>query len=291
MENIALINGRYQIVSEIGHGGYSKILLSYDKIKNKEVAIKVLKKDKLDEKGLIMIKQEAMTMAALNSTHIAKIYECNLNDNEPYIVMDYVRGKILKDLIKEQGYLLVEEVYRYMMQIIDGLEVVHNAGIVHRDIKPANMIKQSDGNIVLVDFGTAIISDKEYNLIQEDGKTITGTVFYMAPEYTHYPSGTIQTDIYALGVSMFEMFTNRYPFKAKDQKSIIMMHKREPFPSVRKFNSNVPVAFENIIYKCCEKGINKRYKNVAEIRVDLLKAYNEYINPKKKNIFERIFKK
>ena len=295
MENI-VVDSRYSIKTQIGHGGYATVFLAFDKIMKKNVAIKVIKCG-IDENDKVynMFKQEAMLMAAIFNSNVVKIHASGIHENNPYLVMDYVKGKSLKEIIYENGYLLVDEVYSYVLQILNGLEACHNSNIFHRDIKPQNIIKKSDGNVVLIDFGTAYIGEIDKNLYQEDETKVIGTVQYMAPEIFHSLKASIQTDIYALGISIYEMFTGKFPFFAEnpeDKKAVVKMHIHSPFPSVRRLNPTVPVEFENIIYKCCEKDPKKRYKNVNEIRVDLLNAYEKYKNPTTKNegFFKRIFK-
>ena len=297
MNNI-IINDRYILRNSIGHGGFSKVFSAFDKVSNKDVAIKILNFDITEnEKKYAMFKQEAMTLAAISNKNIVKVYESNLWENKPFLVMEYVRGKSLRNIINEQSYLLVEEVYLYTQQILNGLESIHGAGVVHRDIKPHNVVKKTDGTLVLIDFGTATIQEEDKNLYKEDSGNTIGTVQYMAPEILlNNKSASYQSDIYALGITLYEMFTGKFPFNAadpSDKKSIALMHIHAEFPSVRKLNPQVPVEFENIIYKCCEKDLSKRYKNVTEIKVDLINAYNAYKNPKKekKGFFQRIFKK
>lgn len=296
MEEI-LINDRYLLTSKIGHGGYATVFLAFDTFYKKTVAIKVLKCEANDNnKTYVMFKQEAMTLAAISNNNIVKVYENGIHDGNPYLVMEYVKGKSLKDIIYGTGYLLVDEVYLYIQQIIDGLETVHNCNIIHRDLKPQNIIKKSDGTLVILDFGTAIVADENVNLYKEDGSSIICTVQYMAPELVENPSGSVQTDIYAIGVTMYEMFTAKFPFSCpdpNDKVGVVFKHRNEPFPSVKKINPNVPVEFENIIYKCCEKDTKKRYKNVNELRIDLTQAYEIYKNPKskKEGLFSKLFKR
>lgn len=297
MNNI-IINDRYILRNAIGHGGFSKVFSAFDKVSNKDVAIKILNFDITEnEKKYAMFKQEAMTLAAISNKNIVKVYESNLWENKPFLVMEYVRGKSLRNIINEQSYLLVEEVYLYTQQILNGLESIHDAGVVHRDIKPHNVVKKADGTLVLIDFGTATIQEENKNLYKEDSGNTIGTVQYMAPEILlDNKSASAQSDIYALGITLYEMFTGKFPFNStnpSDKKSIALMHIHAEFPSVRKLNPQVPVEFENIIYKCCEKELSKRYKNVNEIKADLFNAYNVYKNPKKekKGFFQRIFKK
>lgn len=291
---INTIDDRYEIRTRIGYGGYASVYLAYDRISTQFVAIKILKCDIQENvKTYNMFQQEAMTMAALTNQNIVKVYSSGIYMNNPYLVMEYVRGKSLKDIINENGYLLVNEVFSYMKQILNGLKACHDANIIHRDIKPQNIIKKADGILVLLDFGTAFISEDDKNLYKEDGNTIVGTAQYMAPELINNPTGSIQSDIYAIGISMFEMFTGKFPFVPKnfnDKKEILKMHVYSPFPSVRKINPAVPVSFENIIYKCCQKDPNKRYKNISELQLDLFTAYDDFKNPKEKKLsfFKRL---
>ena len=291
MEKI-VVDERYILQSKIGYGGYATVFLAFDKILSKLVAIKVLKCDIHENpKAYAMFKQEAMTLAALNNPNIVKVYSSGIYEDNPYLVMDYVKGKSLKDIIHTNGYLLVDEIVSYTQQIINGLEACHNNQIVHRDLKPHNIIKKADGIITLLDFGTAIIADAEKNLYKEDNSVIIATVQYMAPELVENPKGSIQTDIYALGVTMFEMFTGTFPYNAESKKDIAKMHISLPFPSIRKINPNVPLEFEKIINKCCQKNPKKRYKNVNELRLDILIAYEKYKNPSKKGgILSKLFK-
>ena len=292
MEKI-VVDERYVLQSKIGYGGYATVFLAYDTILSTLVAIKVLKCDiNENQKAYNMFKQEAMTLASLSNPNIVKVYSSGIYENNPYLVMDYVRGRSLKDIIYSNGYLLVDEIVPYMQQLINGLEACHNNQIVHRDIKPQNIIKKADGVLVLLDFGTAVIEDVDKNLYKEDGSVIIGTVQYMAPEIVQDPRGSIQTDIYALGVTMFEMFTGKFPYISDDKKEIVKMHINDPFPSIRKINPTVPIEFEKIINKCCEKNPKKRYKNVNELRLDILIAYEKYKNPTQKQGFlQRLFKR
>ena len=295
MENI-VINDRYIIETEIGHGGYAKVFLAFDKISNSHVAIKILKCDiEKEEKSYSMFNQEAMTLAAVVNPHVVKVYESGIYEKNPYLVMEYVKGKSLKKIIQENGYLLTDEVFSYTSQILKGMEASHNANIIHRDLKPLNIVKKADGTIVILDFGLAFIPNEDVNLYKIDPTSVACTVQYMAPDLINNPEGTIQTDIYAIGITIYEMFTGKTPFNAADSNdkiAVIKMHQHTPFPSVRKINPLVPESFEKIIFKCCEKDPKKRYKNVNELYCDLLLAYDEYKNPKvKKTLWQKLFKK
>ena len=292
--NQIVINDRYVLESEIGHGGYSKVFLAFDNISLRHVAVKVLKCNvNKNPNEFLMFNQEAMTLAAINNKNVVKVYESGVYEDNPYLVMDYVRGRSLREILTDKKYLLVDEVYEYSLQILNGLEAMHSLNIIHRDLKPQNIIRKTDGTILLIDFGTAFISEVEYNLYQEKSGSVIGTIQYMAPELFLQQPGSIETDIYAFGITMFELFTGRFPFYDKNKKDLYLLIRDSQFPSARRFNPNVPVSFENIIYKCCEKDPKKRYKNVFEIRLDLMNAYEEYKNPKeeKKSFLSGLFKK
>ncbi len=282
------IDNRFIIHTSIGSGGYASVFLASDLISRELVAIKILNaKISINDKNYKMFCQEAMTLAAISNPHVVKIYSSGIYDDKPYLVMEYVKGSSIKDLIKEHGYLLIEEVYNYMLQIIDGLECCHNANIIHRDIKSQNIIKKSDGTVVLLDFGIASITDDDKNLYKNED-SIIGTPQYLAPEIAKTFKATIQSDIYALGILMYEMFSGKYPYNIKkdDNKiEIVKMHISCPFPSIRKICPNVPIDFEQIINKCCQKSPDKRYQSVNEIRNDLQKAFDNYKNPSKKKKF------
>ena len=288
-----IINNRYIINKEIGSGGYASVFLAHDKIANKLVAIKVLNCQIENQKAFNMFKQEAMTLAAISNKHIVRVYSNGVYEDNLYLVMEYVKGKSIKQLIVANGYLLLDEVYSYMLQIIDGIEACHNNGIIHRDIKPQNLIKKADGSIVIIDFGTAFINQEDVNLYKEDGSTVIGTAQYMAPELIDNPKGSIQTDIYAIGITMYEMLTGKFPFNPKDpqdKKAILYMHINVPFPSIRKVNPSIPLSFEKLINKCCNKDAKLRYKNVEELKIDLIEAYDNYKAPKKKNFLSFLFR-
>lgn len=296
-----IIGGRYIVKSSIGKGGYASVILAFDKITKQDVAIKFLKcnvDENKDDKNYQMFLQEGMTLAAIRNPNVVSIHSTGIHENMPYLAMEYVKGKSIKKLIEENVYLLVDEVYSYMLQIINGLETCHNANIVHRDIKPQNIIKKADGVIVIIDFGTAYIAEADKNLYEEDKETIIGTVQYMDPYYVQHHIWSVQTDIYSLGIMMFEMLTGKLPFVPKDDPNnkteILLMQIKEKFPSVRKYNPKVHKAFENIIYKCCEKDPKDRYHNVHELKIDLINAYNESLKKqpdKKRGFFSFLFKR
>lgn len=307
----SIINNRYKRSISLGRGGNAEVFLAFDPITNRQVAIKCINCEVTNEKDLNYQKylQEINTMASLLQKNIVQIYDTGIYEGiitnkktkeqklgkKPYVVMEYVKGQSLRSKINQEGFLIVDEVNDYMMQILDGLEVAHKNGIVHRDIKPENMLVRPDGTLVILDFGTAFHLDHQFNLY-EDKDYITGTIQYMAPEYVEGTQINVLIDIYALGISLFEMFTGKLPFTHpnNDQKEIFKMHRHQPLPSITNINPNCPKEYEKIIIKACAKNPDERYQNVYELRKDLIEAYKHYKNPtdnKKESFFSKIFNK
>lgn len=288
MTNKIVIDNRYEIISSIGKGGFSKVFCVRDNVTNKILAAKILdyKFETTDDRKYKQFRQEARTIAALNSRNIIKIHDFGIYDDHPYLIMDYIKGKDLKEIINENGYLLIDEFYLYMKKILSAVEICHANKVIHRDIKADNVKVTSDGSVILLDFGVSFISEEKYNLYEMDTKYVSCTITHAAPDLIKNPKGSVQTDIYALGVTMFEMLTGRCPFdsnntdREKRKKEIYLMHKNCPFPDVRKYNPNVTDEIAKIINKCCEKQPKNRYKSVKDLHLDLANAYNDYLNNK-----------
>lgn len=292
-----IIDERYKVSLKLGHGGNADVFLAFDPINNRNVAIKYLNTtvSSKDDIGYQKYKQEIITMATIVSPYVVKIYDTGIFINRPYVVMEYVRGISLKELIQREGFLLTDEIYNFMIQILDGLFSCHQKGIIHRDLKPENIIVKPDGSIVIIDFGTAYVLEEDLN-IYYNSERITGTLHYMAPEYIEHPEGSILVDIYALGISMFEMYTGKLPFThpKKDPKEIFKMHRKQPLPNIKNINPNCPEPFEKIIIKACSKDPKNRYQNAYEFKNALIDAYNKYKHPedyKRKSLLSKLFNK
>ena len=241
------INNRYSIIRTIGEGGMANVYLAYDTILDRNVAVKVLRGDlRNDEKFVRRFQREALSATSLSHPNIVEIYDVGEDDGQYYIVMEYVDGKTLKQVLKQRGHLSVTEVIDIMLQVTDGMAHAHDAYIIHMDIKPQNIMILSNGMIKITDFGVAIALNST-QLTQTN--SVMGTVHYIPPEQANGKGSTIRSDIYSMGIMMYELLTGLLPYKGDNAVEIALKHLREPLPSVRKFDSSIPQSIENVIIK------------------------------------------
>ena len=261
------INDRYEIRKLIGEGGMANVYLGFDTILERDVAIKVLRGDLADdEKFVRRFRREAQSASLLNHPNIVQIYDVGEDDGNFYIVMEYINGQTLKQLIKKRGKLSVPEVIDIMSQLTDGLAHAHDSYIIHRDIKPQNIMILDDGMVKITDFGIAMAINAS-DLTQTN--SVMGSVHYLPPEQASGKGSTIKSDIYSLGIMMYEMLAGVMPFRGETAVEIAMKHLKNPMPSVRKANETVPQSVENIILKATAKNPKNRYNNVRELYDDL----------------------
>ena len=261
------INDRYEVRKLIGEGGMANVYLGFDTILERDVAIKVLRGDLADdEKFVRRFRREAQSASLLNHPNIVQIYDVGEDDGNFYIVMEYINGQTLKQLIKKRGKLSVPEVIDIMSQLTDGLAHAHDSYIIHRDIKPQNIMILDDGMIKITDFGIAMAINAS-DLTQTN--SVMGSVHYLPPEQASGKGSTIKSDIYSLGIMMYEMLAGVMPFRGETAVEIAMKHLKNPMPSVRKVNETVPQSVENIILKATAKNPKNRYNNVRELYDDL----------------------
>lgn len=261
------INDRYEVRKLIGEGGMANVYLGFDTILERDVAIKVLRGDLADdEKFVRRFRREAQSASLLNHPNIVQIYDVGEDDGNFYIVMEYINGQTLKQLIKKRGKLSVPEVIDIMSQLTDGLAHAHDSYIIHRDIKPQNIMILDDGMIKITDFGIAMAINAS-DLTQTN--SVMGSVHYLPPEQASGKGSTIKSDIYSLGIMMYEMLAGVMPFRGETAVEIAMKHLKNPMPSVRKANETVPQSVENIILKATAKNPKNRYNNVRELYDDL----------------------
>ena len=261
------ISGRYEIKKLIGEGGMANVYLGYDSILDREVAIKVLRGDLSDDDKFIRrFKREAQSASLLNHPNIVQIYDVGEDEGNFYIVMEYVNGKTLKQLIKRRGHLSIPEVIDITNQLTDGLAHAHDSYIIHRDIKPQNIMILDDGMVKITDFGIAMALNAS-ELTQTN--SVMGSVHYLPPEQAAGKGSTIKSDIYSLGILMYEMLAGTMPFRGETAVEIALKHIKEPMPSVRKINPKVPQSLENVILKATAKNPKNRYNDVRELYDDL----------------------
>lgn len=264
------INERYEIIKTIGEGGMANVYLANDTILERNVAIKVLRGDlSNDEKFIRRFKREALSVSNLSHPNIVEVYDVGEEDGNYYIVMEYIEGKTLKQLLQKRGALTLTEVLDIMSQLTDGLAHAHEAYIIHRDIKPQNIMIEDNGLIKITDFGiaTAINSTQ---LTQTN--SVMGSVHYLPPEQASGKGSTIKSDIYSLGILMYELLSGSVPFKGDTAVEIALKHMKEKIPSIRKQNPTIPQSVENIILKATAKNPKNRYDSVREMYTDLQTA-------------------
>ena len=271
------INERYEILKSIGEGGMANVYLAHDIILNRDVAIKVLRGDlENDEKFIRRFQREAKSVSDLSSPNIVEVYDVGEEDGQHYIVMEYIDGKTLKQLIQKRGALTVPEVIDIMSQLTEGLTQAHDAYIIHRDIKPQNIMILDNGIIKITDFGIAM-SMNATQLTQTN--SVMGSVHYLPPEQASGKGATTKSDIYSAGILMYELLTGSVPFKGDNAVEIALKQIKEKIPSIRKQNPLIPQSVENIVLKATAKNPKNRYDNIRDMHDDLVHA----LDPDKEN--------
>jgi len=279
-----LIANRYLIKRKLGEGGMADVYLAHDSFLNREVAVKILRgKLSLDPVALLRFQREANAASRLNHPNIVEIYDVGEDEGQHFIVMEYIRGKTLKELIAARGAMDQQEALQIMDQLLAAIIEAHKNNIIHRDIKPQNILIKDDGTVKIADFGIATVSDA-VQLTQTD--TVLGSVHYLAPELARGEAASFQSDIYALGITLYEMLTGKAPYNGDTPVQIAMKHMREDIPSVRDFNPTVPQSLENVIIAATAK--NKAHR--TKMAVDMHQALKECLNDKHKNDPKLVFK-
>ena len=283
-----LIDGRYRVTARVGHGGMAEVYEANDIINKRPVAIKLIREDVMDNPiNLRRFVNEATIAASLNHPNIVKVYNHGTVEGVPYIANEFIKGRNLKETLDFRGSIPLEEAIDYMMQLSSALYYAHQHSIVHRDVKPDNLYVMSDGTIKLGDFGIA----QTYNEVKKDKNTeIIGSVHYLAPEITRGYAASAQSDIYAAGVTFFELLTGHVPYSKEKAIDIAIAHVNERFPSIKKYLPNCPREVEKIIQKCVKKNPKERYQTARELNEDLLeiKKHPELLK-EKKGFFAKLF--
>lgn len=276
-----LFAGRYRILKSIGRGGMADVYLAKDLIlDNEEVAIKVLRTNyQTDQIAVARFQREARAMAELNHPNIVSIRDIGEEDGQQFLVMEYVDGSDLKKYIQDHAPLSNNEVVRIMEEVLSAMTLAHQQGIVHRDLKPQNILLTKDGTVKVTDFGIAV-AFAETSLTQTN--SMLGSVHYLSPEQARGSKATVQSDIYAMGIMLFEMLTGHIPYDGDSAVNIALQHFQKPLPSIIDENKNVPQALENVVIKATAKRLSDRYASTFEMSRDLMTAlsYNRSREPK-----------
>ena len=261
------INDRYQIIRTIGEGGMANVYLAYDTILDRNVAVKVLRGDLAnDEKFVRRFQREAISASSLSHPNIVEMYDVGEDNGKYFIVMEYLEGKTLKNLVKKRGALTLSEVIDIMLQLTSAVACAHESYIIHRDIKPQNVLILDDGKVKITDFGIATALNSN-ELTQTN--SVMGSVHYLPPEQANGAGASVKSDIYSLGILMYELLTGKLPFKGENAVEIAIKQMRDPIPSVCDFNPEIPQSIENIILKASAKNPKNRYDTVMEMYDDI----------------------
>lgn len=261
------INERYKIIKLIGGGGMSNVYLAHDMILNRDVAVKILRYDTTNEEEFHRrFQREALSATSLAHPNIVSIYDVGEDQDMHYIVMEYIKGKTLKQYIQEFSPLSPARSVQIMKQLASAIAHAHENQIIHRDIKPQNILVDGEGNVKITDFGIATsLSATSYTKTN----SVIGTVHYLSPEQARGGTATNKSDIYALGIVLYELLTGELPFSGESAVSIALKHLQAETPSVRAFDASIPQSLENVVLKATAKNPIHRYSSVEEMEDDL----------------------
>ncbi|MGN1418220.1 MAG: Stk1 family PASTA domain-containing Ser/Thr kinase, partial [Acutalibacteraceae bacterium] len=263
------LDGRYEIIEIIGVGGMAVVYKAFDNIDKRIVAVKILKDEYIaNEDFRRRFKNESKAIAVLSHPNIVKVFDVSYGDLLQYIVMEYVDGITLKEYIEQQGVVDTREAIYFVTQILRALQHAHDKGIVHRDIKPQNIMLISDGTIKVTDFGIARMSRSETKTMT--GEAI-GSVHYISPEQVKGSITDARTDIYSVGVVLYEMLTGKLPFESDNTAQLILMQIQKNPVMPREINPDIPVGLEQIIIRAMQKNQNDRYQSASEMLMDIEK--------------------
>lgn len=283
-----VIDERYRIIKEIGQGGMALVYEAYDMIIKRNVAIKIIREDTMKNPiNLTRFEREARAAASLSSPNIVRVINLGTHERRPYMVNELVTGQTLKEALNKKGQFTFMEAIEIMYGLTSAVMDAHRHGVIHRDIKPQNVFITLDGTVKLGDFGIATFQNANARLTRSE--VVVGSVHYLAPEMFKGGQATPQTDIYALGITFFELITGRVPFDDESTITIAYKHANDKFPSAKKYNSKTPKIIDKIIQKACAKDVSKRYQTAFDMRKDIDRIRRDPSLIRKKSFFERIF--
>ena len=266
-----IICNRYKILDHLGTGGMATVWLGYDTILDRQVAIKTFKIDANDEDAVKRFNREAKAVTSLSHPNIVSIYDVENEGEFYYLILEYVKGMTLKDYMIKNPRIPIETIVHIAKQIVSGLSHAHQNGIIHRDIKPQNILMNDNLTCKITDFGIARAYG-DTTLTQTN--QMLGTVYYLSPEQARGNVATAQSDIYSLGILIFEMITGQIPFKGESAVAIALKHLQEELPDIDKYRENVPQSVKNIVLKATMKNPNERYISSKELFEDLSTVLN-----------------
>ena len=262
-----LLGDRYRIIDTLGEGGMANVYLAEDIILQRKVAVKILRLDLQKEpQTLARFQREALATSELSHPNIVSVLDVGTDHGLPYMVMEYVDGPNLEEYIQKKSPLDLHEVIRIMDQILSAMTLAHKHNVIHRDLKPQNVLMDKKGNIKIADFGIAVALNQS-SITQTN--SAMGSVHYMSPEQTRGGLVTKQSDIYSLGIILYELITGKVPFNGDTPVAIALKHAQEPIPSIRKKDPKVPQALENVVLKATAKDPRDRYASAQGMKADL----------------------
>lgn len=262
-----LLGDRYRIIDTLGEGGMANVYLAEDIILQRKVAVKILRLDLQKEPQTVArFQREALATSELSHPNIVMVLDVGTDQRLPYMVMEYVDGPDLKDYIIQNSPLNLHDVIRIMDQILSAMTLAHKHNVIHRDLKPQNILMDKHGNIKIADFGIAVALNQ--NSITQTNSAL-GSVHYMSPEQTRGGLITKQSDIYSLGIILYELITGSVPFNGDSAVAIALKHAQEPIPSIKEKDVKVPQALENVVLKATAKDPRDRYASASAMRADI----------------------
>ncbi len=268
LTNGTILNDRYEILSKVGSGGMSDVYKAKCHKLNRYVAIKVLKSEFSEDRNFVSkFRAEAQAAAALSHPNIVNIYDVGEENGLYYIVMELVEGITLKKYIDKKGRIDVKEAVSIAIQVAQGIQTAHSHHIIHRDIKPQNIIISREGKVKVTDFGIARASSS-----QTISSNAVGSVYYISPEQARGSYSDERSDIYSLGITLYEMVTDMLPFEGDNTVAVALQHIQNELPSPRDYTPDLPISVEKIIYKCTQKKPERRYAKASDVIADLKKS-------------------
>lgn len=285
-----IVDDRYKIVSLLGEGGMALVYKANDLITSKDVALKIMRPETaIDKTNLSRFEREARAAASLNHQNIVRVNNLGTYKGYPYMVNELITGQTLRQILDIRGKFSIIESLDIMEQLCRAIRYAHQHGVIHRDIKPQNIFLASDGTIKLADFGIATFQNANHVTRSE---IVIGSVHYMAPEISQGHPASERSDIYSMGITFFELITGKVPFDSQSAVTVALMHIKDKFPSIKKFNNKTPQCVEEIILKAVNKDPIDRYNSAEEMRSAINNILsNRELLTKKKTFFSKLFKR